>query len=185
MNDSGKKLVLTKKVYKEIFEAYYKPLCLFVRKLVESEPEAEDIVHNVFLVVWEKRTMFNEQEHLKAFLFRVAYNQAVTYIHHHRFIRRALGNMALEEKEEENYLKKRIETEVFFEIQQALEQLPQRCRKVFELSYLEGLKVSQVAERLNISEETVKTQRLIARKHLQKTLKNLFALGWVLLLGTQ
>lgn len=62
--------------------------------------------------------------------------------------------------------------------------MPQRCREVFELSYLEGLKVSQVAERLNISEETVKTQRLIARKHLQKTLKNLFALGWVLLLGT-
>lgn len=182
MNESREKLVLTKNLYKEIFTEYYKPMCLFVKKLVFKGEEAEDIVHNVFLTVWEKQPEFNSKEHLKAFLFRSAYNQAITHINHQLFVQRAWGDFQWTQEEQENYLKKRIETEVFCEMMQAVEQLPERCRQVFKLSYIEGLKVSEVAQRLHISEDTVKTQRLRARKHLQFALKDLFSLAVLLYL---
>lgn len=66
------------------------------------------------------------------------------------------------------------------EVVQAVEQLPERCREVFKLSYVDGLKVSEVARKLSISEDTVKTQRLKARKQLQEILKDLYPLCWFL-----
>lgn len=50
---TGKELVLTKEVYKEIFMEYYKPLSLFAKKVLAGQDEGEDLVHNVFLAIWE------------------------------------------------------------------------------------------------------------------------------------
>lgn len=62
------------------------------------------------------------------------------------------------------------------EIFQTIERLPNECRKVFKLSYIEGMEICKVAETLHISENTVKTQRLRARKFLKENLKDLFSL---------
>ena len=70
----------------------------------------------------------------------------------------------------------RIENEVIEEIFHTIERLPEECKKVFKLSYIEGLEVNRVAEILDISENTVKTQRLRARKFLKENLKDLFPL---------
>lgn len=174
------KIRLTKELYKKTFMIYHKPLCLFALKLVEREEEAEDIVHNVFLSIWEKQFVFNDEIHLKAFLFRAVYNQAITYVNHINFVNHSLENGKVSEVDENNYLKKRIESEIFLEVMQALKQLPTQCGEVFKLSYIDGLKVSEVAERLRISENTVKTQRLKARKLLQEALKDVFPLWWLI-----
>ena len=95
-----------------------------------------------------------------------------------------MREMPGDEWDDDNYLRKRIETEVYMEVVQAVEQLPERCREVFKLSYMDGLKVSEVARKLSISEDTVKTQRLKARKQLQEILKDLYPLCWfIFLLG--
>lgn len=169
------KLVLTKSVYKEIFMEYYKPLCLFARKMLSCEEDAEDMVHNVFLAIWEKKMSFVDKGHLKAYLFQSVYNQSLTFIRRQRF------TMPLQEgvegkPDENNYLKQRIETEVFLEILNAIEQLPEHRKEIFKLSYMDGLKISEVAERLQIAEETVRSQRVKARKQLQIILKGLFPL---------
>ena len=76
--------------------------------------------------------------------------------------------------EENSYLLQRIESEIMDEIFRAIDQLPEECRKVFKLSYIDGMEVCKVAETLHISENTVKTQRLRARKFLKENLKDLF-----------
>ena len=170
------KLVLTKSVYKEIFMEYYKPLCLFARKMLSCEEDAEDMVHNVFLAIWEKKMSFIDKSHLKAYLFQAVYNQSLTFIRHRNFTTRLQEGEGEERADDNNYLKQRIETEVFLEILKAIDQLPERRKGIFRLSYIDGLKISEVAERLEIAEETVRAQRVKARKQLQVILKDLFPL---------
>lgn len=177
------KIGVTKSLYQEMFLTYHKPLCVFAMKMVSVE-EAEDIVNNVFMAMWEKQLRFNDSNHLKAFLFKAVYNQAVTLVNHKKYVERTMQEMPGDEWDEDNYLRKRIEIEVYMEVVQAVEQLPERCREVFKLSYMDGLKVSEVARKLSISEDTVKTQRLKARKQLQEILKDLYPLYWfIFLLG--
>lgn len=173
----NKKFVLTQNVYREIFEEYYKPLCLFGRKMLSCEKDAEDIVHNIFLSIWERQMSFIDKSHLKAYLFQAVYNQSLTLIRRQNLMQSIKGEPK-EEIDENNYLKERIESEVFWEIMKAIGNLPKQCGEVFRLSYIENLKISEVAERLQIAEETVRSQRLKARKRLREMLKDLFPICW-------
>jgi len=168
-----KEFVLTKSVYKEIFMEFYRPLCLFARKMLPCEEDAEDIVHNVFLAIWERKMSFIDKNRLKIYLYRAVYNQSLTYIRRQKFTTRLEDNEVGGEMDENNYLQNRIETEVFVEIMQAIDRLPEHRREIFKLSYIDGLKISEVAERLNIAEETVRSQRMKARKQLQSSLKDI------------
>lgn len=172
--DSGNRLILTKVLYKEIFMEFYKPLCLFARKILSNEEDAEDVVHNVFLAIGEKRVSFASKVHLKAYLFRAVYNQSVTCLRRQRLVTKLQKGEEEEEVDCNNYLRMRIESEVFLEIMQAIERLPKHRREIFKLSYVEGMKVSEVAERLGVAEETVRSQRVKARKQLQAALKDIF-----------
>ena len=78
------------------------------------------------------------------------------------------------EADPQSYLTDQIETEVLTELFQAIEKLPAECGKVFKLSYLEGLPIEDVAQKLEISVYTVKSQRARARKLLQENLKDLY-----------
>lgn len=178
--DLGKELILTKDVYKEIFMEYYKPLCLFARKMLSCEEDAEDMVHNVFLALWERKITFADKPHLKAYLYQSVYNQSLTYIRRQHFTTRLQEGEGEERTDNSNYLQQRIETEVFLEILNAVERLPEHRREIFKLSYMSGLKISEVAEKLQIAEETVRSQRVKARKQLQTILKDLFPLCCVL-----
>lgn len=150
IEDSGKGLVLTRSVYKEIFMEYYKPLCLFARKILSCEDDAEDMVHNVFLALWEKKMSFIDKSHLKAYLFQAVYNQSITNIRKRRLLT-DLQEEYEKKVDENNYLRTRIESEIFFEIMEAVENLPKQRREIFKLSYIEGLKISEVAARIEYS----------------------------------
>ena len=142
---TGKELVLTKEVYKEIFMEYYKPLSLFAKKVLAGQDEGEDLVHNVFLAIWEKRMSFTDKQHLQAYLYRSVYNQSLTYLKQKRFTTRLQDRMGEDQTDDFNYLSQRVETEIFMEILNAIEQLPAQRKQVFKLSYMEGLKIAEVA----------------------------------------
>ena len=70
----------------------------------------------------------------------------------------------------------RVESEVMWELMTAIDSLPEECRKVFKLSYMEGDDINEVARKLNISTHTVKSQRARAKQLLRERLKDLFPL---------
>lgn len=169
-------IALNKKSYKNIFSKYFYPITLFVKKIVVSTEDAEDVVHNLFMSLWEKEFLFNDEHHLKSFLFKSAYNRAVNYIQKNCNSRGKYTEFDDYIYDESNYLKSRIDAEISLEIMKALNTLPPKCREVFSLSYLDGMSVAEVASKLGISENTVKTQRLKAKKILQEKLKDLYPL---------
>ena len=169
---------MTEKFLEDTFNEYYRSLCFYAGKYVKDMEEVKDIVQNVFVDLWQQKRDFPTAVALKAYLYTSVYNACMNYLklaeihnHHHEHIRETTS-----EVEERNYVTDRIESEVMWELMTAIDNLPEECRKVFKLSYMEGLEINEVAEKLAISTHTVKSQRARAKQLLRERLKDLFPL---------
>ena len=172
-------LFLKEQLIKKIYDEYYRPLCFYASKYTKDLDSAKDIVQQVFVKLWELNSLDFENDYaLSAYLYSAVYrsclntiNQDKTHKSHHRIILKESSDI-----DSKNYINDRIESEVLWQIFQAIDTLPVECRRIFKMSYIEGLTISQVAEMLNISEHTVKSQRARAKQLLADRLKNLYPL---------
>ena len=83
--------------------------------------------------------------------------------------------------DDKSFLNSRIEAEVLWEIFSKVNELPSGCRQVFKMSYLENLSNQEIADRLGISVNTVKSQKARSKELLRESLKDLFAVAAVIL----
>lgn len=164
------------KAYEEVFLTYYPHLCLFANRILSDFAEAEDIVQEVFVAFLEKKVLRDKAVAVKSYLYASVYNACMNLLKRKKWIESRMEDFQTEEMSEENYLRERIESEVMEEIFATIELLPEDCKRVFKLSYVDGMEVSKVAATLGISENTVKTQRLRARKFLKERLKDVFSI---------
>jgi RNA polymerase sigma-19 factor, ECF subfamily len=155
--------------FKIIFNSYYHRLYSFSLNYVTEDYAAEEIVENVLLKLWQKRHKLDKIENLKSYLYTMVRNASLDYLKKEKkFVR-------LDIKKHDSVTSKDqfiIEEETHAILFQALENLPKKCRKIFELSCLEGLKYKDIAEDLQISINTVKSQRSRAIELLKSYLKN-------------
>lgn len=173
ISDSESFLSLLKKgetnAFKIIFDTYYKRLYTYSLNYVEDRYAAEEIVENVLLKLWQKRHKLDKIKDLKSYLYAMTRNAALDYLKKEKkFVR-------LDVKKHDSITLKDsfiIEEETYAILFQALETLPTKCRKVFELSCLDGIKYKDIAEDLQISINTVKSQRARAIELLKSYLKN-------------
>ncbi|MDR2894444.1 MAG: sigma-70 family RNA polymerase sigma factor [Alistipes sp.] len=165
------------------FQAFYHPLCFYAARLLgEDDHAVDDTVQEVFLRVWERAVAFDSRGAMRAYLYSSVYNACVNRLRsaglhrrHHSIIHDNATRQGLH-YEEQSIAADRIEAEVVSKIFSAIEQLPPECRKVFELSYINGLSVDGVACELDISPNTVKTQRSRAKRLLRQRLRELYPL---------
>lgn len=155
--------------FKVIFDTYYKRLYSFSLNYVTEQYAAEEIVENVLLKLWEKRQKLEKIDNLKSYLYTMVRNASLDYLkRENKFVR-------LDIDKHDVIISKNpfiIEEETHAILYQALETLPKKCRTVFELSCIEGLKYKDIAEDLQISINTVKSQRARAIELLKLQLKN-------------
>jgi RNA polymerase sigma-70 factor (ECF subfamily) len=143
-----------------LFRLYYNPLCLFAERLVRNRQAAEDIVEESFLKLWSKHEDFNQVQNIKAFLYITTRNSCLNLLKQEQ--RDALSRQQLaylSDQKEGFILNEMIRAEVLQKIQSEIEKLPDQCRKIFELCYLDGLKNFEIAQLLRISIHTVKNQK--------------------------
>ena len=137
-------------------------------KYIYDLDDAKNIVHEVFLSVWEKFENFPEGTSYKSYLYTAVKNKSLNFIRDKKkhVILDDLGDQG---PIEENLTLETAELEK--EIEMALQSLPEKCREVFELNRQEGLKYAEIAEKLNISIKTVEAQMskslAIMREHLR------------------
>ena len=162
-----------------VFDSYFEQLYVFSYKLTDNEQEAEDIAIKSITNLFSRSDSFVELSNISAFLYRSARNASIDYLRkvksrptqsQERFYQLVDQDMNLENAQ--------IHGRQMKELYTGLGKLPERCREVLELIYLEGLKYHEVADRLGISINSVKTQRRIGIQKLQTYLsdKNLIAL---------
>lgn len=126
--------------------------------LTNGDPdEAEDLVQQAFVKLWEKRTSLDITWSVKSYLYKMVHNAALNQIRHaktkekyHQFNAQPLENA--HEMPEDTL------PELRQKFQKALQDLPPQCRNIFELSRFEELKYREIAEQLQISVKTVETQ---------------------------
>lgn len=148
-----------------LYERYCKRLYGFVLKYIKQEADAEEIVQEVFIKVWEARAKINTYSSFESFLFTIAYNATIS-----------LFRKRVTEKKYLEYLMSSQQVEMapdaadeihFHELNEKLHalfnELTTRQKEVFQLSREEGLSHEEIARKLNISVATVK-------KHLSNTL---------------
>lgn len=159
--------------FDKIYLAYFFRLHRFAKEYVRSDEDAENIVQDIFVLVWEKRHLLNIQISLTAYLFSLVKNKCIDYLRkkivsddYNKELRIKLNSL------EEFNMAFADEAHIESFINQALDTLPPRCREIFIKSRIEGKKYKEIADEMNISVHTVDTQIRIALKKLRTELKD-------------
>ena len=148
---------------KQVFQKYFRPLCLYSENITSRLEVSEDIVAESFEKAWGRRGEFQRLENLKAFLYRVVRNASLNYaeserVHrtHHEQILYLSGN---DPGTDEALEREILRVELLQEIYQEIENLPGRCGQIFKLLFIHNLSTDQIAAQLAINTQTVRTQK--------------------------
>jgi RNA polymerase sigma-70 factor (family 1) len=150
------KNILTERDLKGIFDLYYRSILTYANRFLPSKAECEDLVQDVFVYIWEKQLTFPDEISVKVYLYKSTRNRCYNIIKHQKVKDNYFEN-ALHFLEDDNlFLKQILEEEIVRQLHQAIEILPERKKEILKLS-LKGLKNNEIAERLDIKLQTVKT----------------------------
>lgn len=153
--------------FDEIFRSWYASLVRAAESIVRSRAVAEELVQDVMLELWRRRESLVEGGSAQAYLFQSVRNRSLNYVRHERVERRAepeAERVAQIQAPAQSLL---VEEEIDVALRRAVAGLPDRCREVFELSRIHGLKYSEIATVLGISVKTVEAQMGKALKVLR------------------
>jgi RNA polymerase sigma-70 factor, ECF subfamily len=141
-----------------VFRAHYPPLVGMAEVMLRSRAVAEEIVQDVMLALWRRRDSLPVEESLKAYLFRATRNRALNHLRHARVEREGEPFAAGPTMKAPTAPSLLVEEEIDVAVRQAIGDLPERCREVFELSRVHGLRYAEIASTLGISVKTVEAQ---------------------------
>ena len=166
------------KAFEMLYNEHYTPLCHFAQRFVFDLDTAREIVQDVFVRIWEKRSSLPAEISLKTYLYSSVRNKCIDHLKHLKVENEFQKKQIKEVLEPGNNsfnsidhpLDGLITKELENAINDAIKNLPNKCREIFELSRFKGLKYQEIAEELNISVKTVETQMSRALESLKKKL---------------
>ena len=188
MNYSEKELIERLMVddleaFRRIFEMNYKPLVKYARRFVMDIDTAEDITQQTFLYIWEKRRTVNIGQSLKSYLFRAVHNACINYLKRENLMAEYTKSFILEMNGQfnETGFDYTVQNEIKYELESAIDSLPENCKNIFKLSRYNGLKNREIASELSISIRSVETQIYRALKILKEKMSEHLVASFILL----
>jgi RNA polymerase sigma-70 factor, ECF subfamily len=172
----------SKKAFEYVFKAYYNQLCRYAEEILVDSEQAKDVVENLFISVWENRKKLDIHTSFRSYLYKSTFNLCLNEIRKRKnedkykdfFLRYADVPTAHEYGSNSYPLSRIIEKELDAEIEKVIDALPPQCKKIFLLSRVDMLTHNQIAHKLDISVNTVKSQIMIALKKIQSAFGNSF-----------
>lgn len=165
-----------KAAFQELFYSWHRPLCFFASRIIKDQYVAEDLVQEAFIAFWNyDLSAFSQEKTIRTFLYTSVRNGCLNYLRDQE-IRERNNRKAGPESEEDpdHFLLRQIESEVVAELFEAIDELPERCREIFYMAYLQEKEEKQIARLLRVSVNTVKTQKQRAKAFLRGRLGELF-----------
>lgn len=144
--------------FDELFRTWYPSLVRSAESIVRSRAVAEEIVQDVMLELWRRRESLAPDTSPQAYLFQSTRNRSLNHVRHERVERRSEPSVAGPVDVAASAPARLAEEEIDVALKNAVADLPERCREVFELSRTHGLKYSEIATVLGISVKTVEAQ---------------------------
>lgn len=161
-----------KSILKELFQTYYTSVCSTIHRFIRDRNLVEDLAQEVFLRFWEKRQKINITSSVKAYLHRMAVNEALAHLRKNKRYSEEEFTPDISSGEEAGAEEQYLYAELEGSIKAAIDSLPPKCRAVFQLSRYEELTYKEIAEKMDISVKTVENQMGKALKVLRQKLKS-------------
>jgi len=170
--------------FSEIYNRYADSLAGFASAKFFDVEDGRDIIHDVFVKLWQERTKLKVDRDLKAYLFKLTRDRIVDKIRKNitrREYAAMLGSLAV--RYEATIDQKIAAKEIAQSIETSLNELSPRVKEIFLLSREENLSIKEIADKLQLSEQTVKNQLSTALKHLRQSLAQVSTAAFLLWLS--
>ena len=157
--------------FERFYKEHYKSFYLMACKYLKDSAEAQEIVNDVFLKIWEDGHQIRIETSLKSYIYKSIINRCINVLNKNK---RELSHQTdLSSIPDQTYELRQIEeNELRIKLYAAIDQLPDQCKRVFEMSRFDELKQQEIADKLGISIKTVKNHITIALKQLSKSVVN-------------
>lgn len=163
--------------YEELYKKYYVFLCFVAEHIVRSHTDAEEIVSDVFVKLWNLRGSTEITSSVKAYLIRAVHNASLNYIEHNALRLKSTERLSTSDLKvlawDSDYpLGHLFEKELQDVLANSINDLPESCREIFLLSRDKEMKYIEISNKLHISVNTVKSQLKIALARLREAVRN-------------
>lgn len=159
----------SKSAFEMLFKSLYPVMCLFATKFIPDADDAEDIVQEMFIVLWKERVRFGTIDQVKAFLYLSIKNKCLNFSKHLKIKEKYIFTQPL--SHEPSFEETIIGAEVILNIHRAIQDLPEQQKQVI-LKILEGLTNEEISEIMQISINTVKFHKKAAYQSLRERLSD-------------
>lgn len=154
-----------------LFKEYFLRLTVYAHPFVNSEEIAKDIVQEAFIILMDRTDILARPEQvIKSFLYSTVKNQCLNHKRREVTAEKVHTVLRAEEEDSVDHLTNLIRAEIVGVLHQQLSILPDKCQHICKLIYFDGKKYEEVATLLNISLNTVKSQRQRAIRILKSKL---------------
>lgn len=164
--------------YRLLFERYYALLGVFAYRYLNDRQLCEDVIHDVFLELYQGKERFLNIIALKSYLYRAVRNRCVDLLRHQR-IRTRYEEQMCGEEQEAFYEEGVLEAEAYALLKKAITELPEQTRAVYDL-VLQGLNNREIAGKLSLTEDAVKAHKKRGKKILREKLEYLLSVSLLL-----
>jgi len=154
-----------KTALKQLHDTYFHQMCLYAHKTVNDPGLIEELVSDCFIKIWENRKKIEIRVSVKHYIFLMLRNSIADLHRKKQTLQETLNEIP--DLPDENYFDEQQQYALLYN---ALEKLPAQRKKILMLAIFESMSYNQIAETLDISRNTVKTQIARAYRFLKETL---------------
>lgn len=155
--------------YNKLFERYYGRLCQYVYGFLMNKDDTEDIVQDLFLSLWKNRGKIEIRENVSGYLYRMAKHLALNHLRSEAHVDHFTE---IEDQISLAYEDTQLEAKEFrVALYCCIDELPDRCKEIFLLHRMQGLKQKEISEKLDISVKTIKNQIWLSLQKLRRCLE--------------
>jgi len=163
--------------FERVFKEYYKTLHSYACTLLRDDANAEEMVQQVFFKLWDRAANLRISGSIAAYLYRAVHNECLNFLKHQKVKSKHQLHVAYRMREEERAAEADMyDPALLKQITEAMNDLPEQCRTIFQMSRFEDLKYREIAERLNLSVKTVENQMGKALKLMRAKLVEFISL---------
>ncbi|RHR76081.1 RNA polymerase sigma-70 factor [Odoribacter sp. AF15-53] len=174
--------VAEKEAFQLLYSSYYETLVLFANQIIDDSQAAEDIVQDCLVKFWISKRYRTLESGLDKYIFQAVKFSSLNYVRGDRRKKNLHENVIREMMSEED-LPEEENVEILEMVYKVIDLLPEERRHIFLMVFVDGMSYQEVADQLQISKNTVKTQLSRSLKFLRDTLKdryNAFLLFFIL-----
>ena len=160
----------SKDSFRILYNRYGTKINHFARSYLKSEHDAEELVQDVFLKLWDKREVLDSSKNIRAFIYKIAINSIYDFIRRKNIEQAYFDYSNGKQDIADSTWHEVVYNDMLAQINRLIEQMPEQRRKIFQMNKEEGLSNDEIAKTLGLSKRTVENQLYRATIFMKKNL---------------